>query len=106
MWITKKDQVEKLSSKGQENVIAISKSWSNVKVPIKDKYSTWTLVPEQIKNLEKTFGKDYTICRTLFSTKWNTERCNEYNDRVRFQTALLRFLQFIATVVTMVLSFL
>lgn len=52
--LQKKDQVEKLSSKGQENFIAISKSWSNVKVPIKDKHSTWTLVPEQIKNLEKT----------------------------------------------------
>lgn len=105
--LQKKDQVEKLSSKGQENFIAISKSWSNVKVPIKDKHSTWTLVPEQIKNLEKTFGKDYTICRIRFSTKWNTERCNEYNDRVRFQTwTLLRFLEFIATVVTMVLSFL
>lgn len=59
--------------KGWENFIATSKIWTVVK-PIGDEYTNLTLVYEQVKNVEKLFGKVLINCRTNIHKKKHIHR--------------------------------
>lgn len=65
----KKEKVQKLTIKGWQKFIDISKSWESVNIPIENEYHNLTLVYEQVKDVVNPFGKVHTKCRTLFSTK-------------------------------------
>ena len=78
---TKKEKVQKLSSTGWGNFIALLKSWTNLK-PIDYEYSNLGVFYEQIKYVEKPFRKILTKRWILISKRQNTytKRHDKSND--------------------------
>lgn len=78
---TKKEKVQKLSSTGWGNFIALLKSWNNLK-PIDYEYSNLGVFYEQVKYVEKPFRKILTNRWILISRRQNTytKRHDKSND--------------------------
>ena len=78
---TKKEKVQKLSSTGWGNFIALLKSWTNLK-PIDYEYSNLGVFYEQVKCVEKPFRKILTNRWILISRRQNTytKRHDKSND--------------------------
>ena len=78
---TKKEKVQKLSSTGWGNFIALLKSWTNLK-PIDYEYSNLGVFYEQVKYVEKPFRKILTNRWILISRRQNTytKRHDKSND--------------------------
>lgn len=75
------EKVQKLSSIGSGNFIALLKSWPNLK-PIDYEYSNLGVFYEQIKYVEKPFRKILTNRWILISKRQNTytKRHDKSND--------------------------
>lgn len=75
------EKVQKLSSIGSGNFIALLKSWTNLK-PIDYEYSNLGVFYEQIKYVEKPFRKILTNRWILISKRQNTytKRHDKSND--------------------------
>ena len=75
------EKVQKLSSTGSGNFIALLKSWTNLK-PIDYEYSNLGVFYEQIKYVEKPFRKILTNRWILISKRQNTytKRHDKSND--------------------------
>ena len=78
---TKKEKVQKLSSTGWGNFIALLKSWTNLK-PIDYEYSNLGVFYEQVKYVRKPFRKILTNRWILISRRQNTytKRHDKSND--------------------------